>query len=99
MYIYKEAEHKIKLEKMCSEQNEMILQREICELKGINEQVESEKQAELSRMSLEYENKLSKLKRQKAMASLNQQIPSSHQEIFREKLQHLKVNMTEKLGL
>ena len=57
--------------------------KEICELKGINEQVESKKQAELSLMSQEYENKLSKLQRQKAMALLNQQIPSSHQEIFR----------------
>ena len=34
-----------------------LLFKEICELKGINEQVESEKQAELSRMSLEYVNK------------------------------------------
>ena len=96
----KEAEHKIQLEKMCSEQNEMILQRdkEIRELKGINERVESEKQAELSRMSLEYENKLSKLQRQKAMASLNQQIPSSHQEIFRKKLQHLKSEHDRETG-
>ena len=96
----KEAEHKIQLEKMCSEQNEMILQRdkEICDLKGINEQVESEKQAELSRMSLEYENKLSKLQRQKAVASLNQQIPSSHQEIFRKKLQHLKSEHDREIG-
>ena len=87
-----EAEHKKQLEKLGSEQKEIILKKdkEISELKHKTEQAEKDKQSQLVHMSIEFENKLSKIQRQKAAASLNQQLPSSNQEIFRKKLQHLK---------
>lgn len=87
-----EEENTRQIDKLTSNLNEIIKQKdkEICELKHNIEQIEKDKQSELVRMSVDYDNKLAKIQRQKAAASLNQQPSSSNQEIFRKKLQHLK---------
>ncbi|XP_067678398.1 coiled-coil domain-containing protein 152-like [Haliotis asinina] len=52
-------------------------------------QLQNSKDAELSRVSLEYEGKLARLQRQKALSNQNQ-TSSANSDIFRKKLQNMK---------
>lgn len=87
-----ETENRRLIDDLKSQQNDIIKQKnkEVSDLKLRIEEVEKDKQSELVCMSVDYDNKLAKIHRQRAAASLNQQHPSMNQEIFRKKLQHLK---------
>ena len=95
-----EEENARQIDKLTSNLNEITKQKdkEICELKHNIEQIEKDKQSELVRMSVDYDNKVAKIQRQKAAASLNQQASSANQEVFRKKLQHLKTEYDREVG-
>lgn len=108
----RENEHKImiqkletgyrkKIDELKSKQDNSFAEKdkEIAELRIKIEEIEKENQSEKIRMSVDYDNKLAKIQRQRAAASLNQQQPSSNQEIFRKKLQHLKSEYERELFL
>ena len=87
-----ETDHRKQLDEFKSQQDHSFEEKDkkIADLKVKIEEVEKEKESEKIRMSVDYDNKLAKIQRQRAAASLNQQQPSSNQEIFRKKLQHVK---------
>lgn len=63
------------------------------------ENIKKEKQSEISITTIDFEDKIAKLQRQKAVVSMKQQQQSSNnQEIFRRKLQHLKQEYEEKMS-
>ena len=96
-----EIEHRKQIDELQSKQDSSFMEKEkeIAELKIKIEEVEKEKQSELIHMSVDYDNKLAKIQRQRAAASLNQQQPSSNQEIFRKKLQHVKSEYEREINL
>ncbi|KAK6189105.1 hypothetical protein SNE40_005145 [Patella caerulea] len=64
-------------------------EKEIQDLQQKNNQLQASKEAELTHLSMEYENQLAKIHRQKLQNQQNQS-NSGNQEIFRKKLQHMK---------
>ncbi|KAL3857946.1 hypothetical protein ACJMK2_012571 [Sinanodonta woodiana] len=84
--------------KMEAMTNELHLKSE--EVDGLKErinEVEKEKAAEILRLSVDYENKLTKIQRQMTASSMNQQ-SSSNQEIFRKKLHHMKAEYEREIN-
>ncbi|XP_046543454.1 coiled-coil domain-containing protein 152-like [Haliotis rubra] len=64
-------------------------ERDLEEAEDNLKQLQNSKDAELSRVSLEYEGKLARLQRQKALSNQNQ-TSSANSDIFRKKLQNMK---------
>ena len=87
-------ETKRKVEKIDSEMIERLQEKD-AEI----EKIRKAKQSEVSLLTIDYEDRISKLQRQKVAVTMNQQQQSSNsQEIFRRKLQHLKLEYEEKMS-
>ncbi|XP_069136046.1 coiled-coil domain-containing protein 152-like [Argopecten irradians] len=69
---------------------------EICEMQQKLNKSINDKESEILKMSMDYENKLSKLKQKTSIPPA--QSSSSNQEIFRKKLQHLKTEYEREIN-
>ncbi|XP_041360304.1 nuclear matrix constituent protein 1-like [Gigantopelta aegis] len=69
----------------------------ISELENKINEVQKLKESELTKMSIEYENKLIRLQRQKVQTQHNPQNTASN-EIFRKKLQHMKCEYEQEIN-
>lgn len=75
------------------------MQEKLIEKDNEIEKVKKEKQSEISLLTINFEEKISKLQRQKVAVTINKQQQSSNtQEIFRRKLQHLKSDYEAKMN-
>jgi len=71
---------------------------EINNLQKKIDQLEKDKEAEIAKLTMEYENKLTQLKQKTSTAAI-QQGGTANQEIYRNKLQHLKGEYDQEVGL